>query len=274
VLLTNGQTYTLFARSASGNVASAWDSQTFVAALDAPNAPTLTATADATNARVTLAIGWTGSDTPPVTGYIIERSEDAGVTWQKVRNGYRQSATALAGTSATVQDYEAPFNKVLRYRAQTFGGASGGYVRSASTQAATQPTVAVDVVWLVSLDDTSLRMHALEQDVYLDMTRRKRRAFYEPLGRELPVGFRSPGKGNRFTMNFLSVNQTQIDAIEAILDNDSPILVRTSRRAYYVDVETDYNVRDGLWDDLHNRPHIGQYAVPFREITTPDVEPI
>ncbi len=148
-------------------------------------APTLTATLDDANQRVVLEVtpNAKAGATDPLT--TIERSADAGATWEPVRG-----ATSLAGTfatKATLYDYEAPRGVALSYRAATEATISDQQLVSAYATA--------DVAGTLSCSDWNLKcpldpsLNLLDANVNADpeWTKEEEAATFRPVGRTYPV---------------------------------------------------------------------------------------
>ncbi len=82
-----------------------------------PPKPLISAVFDAENNRVQIALA-RGGTTPGTDAYDVERSDDAGLTWDVIRGG-RQIEPDAAGAAA-IDDYEAPLGQLAQYRVQAF----------------------------------------------------------------------------------------------------------------------------------------------------------
>lgn len=97
------------------NESTAWSFTGWVQNVAGAPVPTfLSATVDVTQNRVLLQVQ-PSSSSPVTVAYNIETSLDGGVTWGPVRGGVQIPAAGMSPIS--LYDYEAPLNKVVRYRA-------------------------------------------------------------------------------------------------------------------------------------------------------------
>lgn len=121
--LVNGTTYRAYVRVAHDGGSepywSVWDYDEFTVSMTPPTTPTLTATFDPTLSRITLRA--VGAAPPASTTQTcrIERSLDAGLSWEAVRGC--TAGTFDASYAFTGYDYEAPFGVAVLYRSQARG---------------------------------------------------------------------------------------------------------------------------------------------------------
>lgn len=273
LLLKNGGTYWVGARSTMFNVTTPWSFNEIVATLDAPDAPTLDATPNPDSAYYDVVVSFTAGAIP-VGGMVVERLDSDGI-WRRVRGAciLLDNEETLEDGTFNFQDAEVEFNASVSYRAYLIGRGEGGLVTSNTVELFDAPELAVQTVWLGSVTSPGLAIHFLESDTWLDRAHRKRRGFYEPLDRDLPVSFRQRGKGEQFTMGFVTLDEGAGFDLEQLLDEDSTVVVRTADRRWFTECNGDYTIRQALWDALHNRGERAlQYSVPFQEIEFPPVE--
>lgn len=112
----------------------ATDQNVLVATSPVPSTPSLTATYDSVNNRVTLVIGGTGT-----LSATVQYSGDGGASWATLR----ATPVTLAAGAATVYDYEAPPGQTRQYRAfqqdatDLYGAASANSTVQSATPAIT-----------------------------------------------------------------------------------------------------------------------------------------
>jgi hypothetical protein len=120
--LDNGITYRVYVKAGdpnSGGRYSLWDQNTFTINVTAPPAPTLVVTAQPTNAdgpRTKVDIT-RGASATPTTWMFIEYSDDAGATWDFLRNA-EHIVNSPDGTTFTIYDYEQIPGVQRSYRAK------------------------------------------------------------------------------------------------------------------------------------------------------------
>lgn len=189
--------------------------------------PTLQATADDDDMRVTLVATstatWTGST--PLT-VLFERSIDGGA-WATVRNGGAVAIANPSGSTASVLDYEAPADVELRYRATLMAGAHAASVPSAI--ATVQLTMAAngDACWWLKDPLTAASNRAinvgpstLQQDQTLDA------GVFSPLGRSNDVVVSDVIRGDRFPLEVLCSSKDERDAIQALWESQRVLLLQ------------------------------------------------
>jgi hypothetical protein len=94
-----------------------WNLTDFIIAITPPAAPTITPTADSTNAKIKLAVVGSGAANSILNVYDIQRSFDGGVTWSQVRGDY--GAYVQTGGARIWYDYETGNGQAAVYRART-----------------------------------------------------------------------------------------------------------------------------------------------------------
>lgn len=99
----------------TGEHRSEWGSYAWTQAVPGPPAPILTATANTITNWIQLDMT-PSSGSPATETYNVEYSDNSGLTWQLIRNGFQILADGVT-FNATVYDYEAPLNVARWYRA-------------------------------------------------------------------------------------------------------------------------------------------------------------
>jgi hypothetical protein len=83
-------------------------------------APTLTATADNTNARIVLTVTGTHVEATYASVYFVIEFQDTDAVWKVVRGaGHIVGDGTPSPTTFTVYDYESPLGVARHYRAKT-----------------------------------------------------------------------------------------------------------------------------------------------------------
>ena len=227
VPLPNGE-YRVYGRGRryfEGAQWAAWAYHDFVVNVVPCPAPTLTATLDDTNQRVVLEVtpqSTAGAADPLTT---IERSADAGETWEAVRG-----ATSLAGTfatKATLYDYEAPRGVALSYRAATEATISDQQLVSAYATA--------DVAGMLSSSAWNLKcpldpsLNLLDANVNADpeWTKEEEAATFRPVGRTYPVVVSMALGGADGSLSVTTNTDTAWTALEALRDYAGTLLLES-----------------------------------------------
>jgi hypothetical protein len=174
----------------------------------------------------------------------------------------------LANQQEFLWDREAPFNVNVQYRAYLTSDGPGVTVASTFGTDLTN-LLSIDVAWLRDPLDNNQAAHYLVQERWLNRRNTKQRTFFHALGRDNPIPFRGDAGGERFNVSFLCLNQTQFDNLELLLNRDTPLLFQTARKQWYVELETDYQVQQGLWDELHNTMITHIVICSFVEVDAP-----
>lgn len=245
----------------------AWATLDFTMAVAAPPVPTVAAADDPTNGRVTLTItrgGGAWPTVPPTSYYVVERSDDGGLTWVPVRNG---SALVPAGVATTLHDYEAPPNVQARYRAAAVN-AGVGVLQSAWSASATV-THAVTRWELRDPADSTLRLRFYNGSAEQQRRHPVRAGVFEPLGRRNPVVVTDARGGARLRVTLTLVTLADADALEALLDNVRPLyLLSPGTRRWYV-TPIDGDEWQTLIHELGESDEASTVTLSFAEVDRP-----
>lgn len=230
-----------------------------------PTTPTLTAIADTLDPS-RLILTMKNNHNHASARITVERSID-GVTWTRVRG-----IDALnIGYNVNVDhyDFEAPVRQFVSYRAFVVSTESGAPTQSNFATSSTGYTPKVN--YLKDPLDPARNMHVVTTGQFLEKSNRRARAFYEPIGRELPLAFRGAAKGDRFQVQFIARTVQEEAALEKLLDSNRTLWFQTAAHDWYVDVDSDYNTSEYMWNYLHNDDaHPSRiYTVTFVEVDAP-----
>lgn len=218
-----------------------------------PPAPVLTTTPEDDNWRVRIDIAKGGSS-PVTETYDIWYSDNAGVDWDRVRNG--QQVVAVGGDTAQLWDWEAPLNVARWYRVQAFrtlGSIKIGGDFSTFTTATPRSKEFLLKDPLVP----ALNM-ALPIGVKGDMPSQTRlQAFHKPLTKAGETAYAVATVGRRYgieselTLMFLENQQVVWDKFNALYDGGRVLLYQMpTGKQYYIMFDSDVSISD--WDiDFH-----------------------
>lgn len=192
-----------------------------------PTRPTLTATWDSTNQKVTLsAVGAafaTGTQTCD-----IQRSEDAGVTWTYVRGAEAVSISASPYT-LSVSDYESKRTGSVLYRARAVGvlTSTGVTVTSAWTANVSVSPTSDSNHWLKCPEDSTLNTGNLAIMPNPDFQIEEQTEVLRPLGRTdaIVVSGAIGGSDGSFE---LYATSAQWDAVKTLLTTQATLLWQDS----------------------------------------------
>jgi hypothetical protein len=192
-----------------------------------PTRPTLTATWDSTNQKVTLsAVGAafaTGTQTCD-----IQRSEDAGVTWEYVRGAEAVSIDASPYT-LSVSDYESKRTGTVLYRARAVGvlTSGGSTVTGLWTSSVSVTPTSDSNHWLKCPEDSTLNVGNLAIMANPDFEIEEQTEVLRPLGRTdaIVVSGAIGGSDGSFE---LYVTSAQWTAVKALLTTQATLLWQDS----------------------------------------------
>lgn len=224
--LPNGtyRAYVKVADAGSGGRYGDWAFVQFTSTVTPPAAPTITAVADPTNARVTLAIPGRADLTVTLTA---QRSTDSGATWTDVYGGVALP-TVTTGQTLTFYDYACPPNTPAVYRA-TATTTTGGF---SLTSAASANTAAVTVVSTVfRLKDPDAPADNIIISVFGDAPISKdideTQGVFTAIGREFPIVLSGGLKAPKVqAITFQTFNEAQWLALKKLRDRCKTLLLQ------------------------------------------------
>lgn len=222
----------------------------FTVNIPTPAAPTVTATAEPSNGRVTLTVtDGNGSLTGGFTYSIaVERSADGGTTWVPVRMSLLGLVTPAYDpidiTSAgqvvpNIHDYEAPYGSLLYRAIETADDGSGNQFLgpySSSTSADFEPAD----TWLLDPLAPANRM-TLDLQLPLQYGRRNRTAVADTLGATYPTARTDGPKGQAGKAVVDTVGQAEHDSLDGLVGSGRTLLLRipAGEPARYIVVTSD-----------------------------------
>jgi hypothetical protein len=231
--LANNTTYVAYlavAQTVGGTThwASGYATRTFTISIPAaavPARPTVTATADSTNARAIVTV--TQSGTPAWDHVVVQKSLDNGSTWIGVRSG---DVDVAPGDTLTISDYESPNGQPAIYRAQAQRTATTGGIEQITVSQFSPSSGAVvwrsDSVWLKSplfpAFNTTVRLGQ-----FGTFTRRIARGVFDVAGRSRPVVVSDVRHGleGQLTISVRSIDE--LDDIRFMSDLSTTVLLQT-----------------------------------------------
>lgn len=190
-----------------------------------PARPTITATVNNATAGIDLSVTQSGG-TPSWSHVLVERSRDAGTTWETVRSG---DVDVAAGATLAFSDYETGNGEAARYRATAELATTVGGITQISVSS---PSVATaDVAWTsTSIWLKAPLMPALNQIVDVRSqttnTRRNPRGLFDIAGRALPVAVSDTRRATEGSVVFYTPTSAASDAFLDLLDLADTLLLQ------------------------------------------------
>jgi hypothetical protein len=231
--LANNTTYVAYlavAQTVSGTIhwATGYATRTFTVSIPAaavPARPTVTATADSTNARAIVTV--TQSGTPAWDHVVVQKSLDNGSTWIGVRSG---DVDVAPGDTLTISDYESPNGQPAVYRAQAQRTATTGGIDQITVSQFSPSSGAVawrsDSVWLKSplfpAFNTTVRLGQ-----FGTFTRRIARGVFDIAGRSKPVVVSDVRHGLEGQLTIAVRSIDELDDIRFMSDLSTTVLLQT-----------------------------------------------
>lgn len=228
-LLTTGtyRAYVRAAKSVNGQpFFSAFAFSQFTLSFTPPVTPTLAASWSAPLGRASFNI--TGAALP--AGYVsqyyeVERSDDAGATFRQIRNG---TDIIPSGTFiGTTQDYEAPREIVVFYRARAIGIDANSNEFPTPYSTPQQVLITTDNTWwFKAVEEPEYNQGSIRVLADLDVVIEEPNTIFRPLGSSRPIVVAGPLQGEDGIYNIKTVNETEWDNFFFILTHQGTLLVQ------------------------------------------------
>lgn len=184
------------------------------------NAPTVTATALDSEARVALTV--TVPDPGGSAGLTVQRSTDSGATWVEVR-----SATGLIYTSAAtvnIYDYEQAGTGATSYRARLFDTAAPATVGAWS--GTVQVNADVRTWWLIDAVTPTVAVRVRPEWGTVTMVRTRDQGVFAPLGSSRHIVVNGARRGERIELAVVCDGAAALAALDAVLDTGGTCILR------------------------------------------------
>jgi hypothetical protein len=212
----------------SGTRLTAWATQAFTIDVANPAVPSIVATPQSVENRVRLDVT-TSSGAISTTYVRIERSDDEGVSWHGIINGYEPGNMFLPGgylTGAILYDYTAPRELPLQYRAVAVHNVDPIYSESAVSGIAIATLLSDGQDWLKSINNPSLNM-PVKMAPEFSFAREEDLAPFRPLGRSDTVIMAGTIGVPRFnTLKFVPLTSLEYVTLAAIRDAQAVVLLQ------------------------------------------------
>jgi hypothetical protein len=228
-LLTTG-TYRAYVRAAKSiNGQPFWSPYAFsqfTLNFTPPTTPTLVASWSAPIGRATLTVTGASLSGGLLSQYYeVERSDDGGVTFQQIRNGTR--ITPNVSFIGTAQDYEAPRDIVVFYRARAIGIDANSNEFPSGNSTAQQVLITNDGTWWFKVvESPDLNQGSIRVLADLDVIIEEPNTIFRPLGATRPIVVAGPLQGEDGVFNIKTVNETEYDNFYPILTHQGVLLVQ------------------------------------------------
>lgn len=244
-----------------------WANVQYVIDVDLPAAPTLTLTAQSSSGRVKIQVA-DNAGTATTTELEVQRSLDAGVTWQAVRLLTDTAGVLYSTTDATLYDYEAPNGTAMEYRARALHNYSGVY--AAGAWATGTVTWSSEDSWLKCPVDPSLNMVvSFPEGGIPGYTRPMRQGVFQPLGRTDPVIVTDKRLDARGSLTFDVSTTAKQALIDALLDSEEALLLQCPAAYHWTDRYLRFgDLERTRWTPKAYSQPVGD-ALPWWEVPSP-----
>lgn len=247
--LTDGTTYRAYVRVGklvSGEVFySNYQYSQFTVNVTPPTTPTLTGTYSSVSNAVNVAItGGSISGIADSQVIQVQRSDDAGSTWANVTGG---SEVVLDGTlGATLTDYAAPRDVIVRYRARSIGTSGDNLIASAFSSPISVTVTNDDTWWLKAVSDPTINKGGLRVGIGFDVAVSEQIGVFRPLGRRTAVTVSAGVLGDDGGLTIMTVGSAEFDDAWALITHQGSLLLQSPEATQkYVRITERSYKRDG-----------------------------
>ena len=227
--LTNGtwRAYVTVAKTVSGvPFYSAYAYAQFILSTTPPTTPTVQATYNSANNRVTLSMtGATVAGSFDSQEFTVQRSADSGVTWGPVVGG---TGLVVDGTgAAALFDYSAPRGITVLYRVRSVGLLTGDFV--ATPWSATDSVAVTNdgTWWLKSVTTPSLNTGGLKVAAGFESTPVEQVGVFRPLGRVSAVVVSAGLQGEDGKVKITAVGMAEFNAVWNLVTSLSTLVIQS-----------------------------------------------
>ncbi len=214
---------------------SAWDYEGFTINVNTPGVPTLSVTADDTNARVEIAYSATaGEGGTSTNGYELQRYEDG--EWVPVRMlafdetadlypGAAEDGIIPSGSSGTVWDYEAPNGEVATYRIRSWHRYTSTFAYSDWEQDSVTPAA---TEWRLKHPTSPALNKVVTLRSFQTQTRAARQSISQPLGRSDAVVISDTRGPETGSITFRADDDETRDYLKVLAGPSMPLLLQAA----------------------------------------------
>lgn len=271
VRLPNSGTYRAYVRVAhrltdGRTLWGPWAFEDFTTNYIAPAAPTLTAGAHGDRVMITMTPPG-GPWTPDIDSFRIERSTDAGTTWDTFRYGTLTRSLGFPDntTPLVIFDPEVPLNKLTQYRAYSVSTDLGEEIWSLASNIASV-TLTQQQVWLKDPADSNRNAQFFVEGSWLNRVIRRQRTFHQPLGRSKPLVTRGTASDTSFQVTLVVLGDDNWDKLMALVQGDRTLFMQTPKGSWYVEIAGDVSTQDRLWDRRQGEEDVWKITLPLQEV--------
>jgi hypothetical protein len=215
----------------------AWAHTDATVSVTPPATPTLTATADASNGRINLAL--TNNDVNTTSTGTIEYSDDGGTTWATVRGAdFMDLFGIVSGGTFTVSDYEYTPKVARQYRGRVYE--QTGSLITNSNYGTAGPVDISPTTWRITdpVARTSVEVSVYAQT--FDQVVDKKTGVFLILGRDKPVVVSDGGDGSTFELMLQAKTKVDDTTAVAIAKSTATQLIQSPYGEHWYVVVTAY----------------------------------
>lgn len=171
-------------------------------------------------------------------------------------------------------DYEPVHNVSMTYRARGVVYNTTNDELRYGAYSSQSVTLTNQTVWLKDLSDPTRNARFKANMAWHNRDTNKNRSQHHPLGRDLPVVFKSDGRGESFDYSFTCIGSAEVDNLISILNGGGTLKLTTPKRSWYVEVSGAWSQSDHIFDVRDGEEDARIITVPFVEVRSPDVPSI
>ena len=197
----------------------------FTITVTPPSVPTLSAAWNSSLGRATLTVTGTSPSGYVSQYFVVQRSDDDGVTYRTVR--YGENITPNASHVGVAVDYEAPRGIVAYYRARAVGVDSSSNEFPSAFSTIQQVLITNDQTWWFKvIDDPELNIGDVRVLAQLDTNIEEPNTVFRPLGSTRPIVVAGPLQGEDGIYSIKTLTEAEYDEIYPVMTHQGTILVQ------------------------------------------------
>lgn len=229
------------------------------------------------------------TDSASIDVYEVRFDDGPGSMWDRVWFGNQLPGTRSINTGTNtwaingsntgltfwglVVDYCPEMNSEIRYRVLARGvvGAETRFSEGLGISLSVTPVFA-SKLYLKTVETPQDGRHFPVMEKWLEIVRRGRRGEFWSLGAVKPKIMIDPfAKAERFRVSLLIESEDDIEALFAMIDEQSVMVVQSPKRCWFAMPAEDITVREHLWDIKYGLEDIRAISILFQEVEGPSV---
>lgn len=129
---------------------------------------------------------------------------------------------------------------------------------------AVKETLVLGSVWLKDPQNPAINARVFHGEKHHEITKKRKRTVFEPLGRKLPVVVSGDARYEQFSFKFVTVDESAFTNLMYMLETNGTLLLQTPTRYWYVQISGDFTIKEDGWPKGESITR--EVVVPFVEV--------